>query len=37
MNADGEITPQHYAFLVSDPEFDQIFDRVREPVASLLG
>jgi hypothetical protein len=30
MNADGEFTPQHYAFLVSDPEFDQIFDRVRE-------
>jgi catechol 2,3-dioxygenase-like lactoylglutathione lyase family enzyme len=30
MNADGAITPQHYAFLVSEPEFDQIFDRVRE-------
>ena len=30
MNADGEITPQHYAFLVSESEFDQIFDRVRE-------
>ena len=30
MNADGEISPQHYAFLVSEPEFDQIFDRVRE-------
>ena len=30
MNADGEITPQHYAFLVSESEFDEIFDRVRE-------
>jgi catechol 2,3-dioxygenase-like lactoylglutathione lyase family enzyme len=30
MNADGEISPQHYAFLVSESEFDQIFDRVRE-------
>ena len=27
---DGEISPQHYAFLVSESEFDQIFDRVRE-------
>jgi hypothetical protein len=30
MNADGEISPQHYAFLVSESEFDQIFERVRE-------
>ena len=30
MNADGEITPQHYAFLVSESEFDGIFDRIRE-------
>jgi catechol 2,3-dioxygenase-like lactoylglutathione lyase family enzyme len=30
MDADGEITPQHYAFLVSESEFDGIFDRVRE-------
>ena len=30
MNVDGEISPQHYAFLISEPEFDQIFDRVRE-------
>ena len=30
MNADAEITPRHYAFLVSDSEFDKIFDRVRE-------
>ena len=30
MNADGEITPQHYAFLVSELEFDKIFGRVRE-------
>ena len=30
MNADGEITPQHYAFLVSEAEFDEIFGRVRK-------
>jgi hypothetical protein len=29
MNADGEITPQHYAFLVSETEFNEIFGRVR--------
>ena len=26
----GEITPQHYAFLVSEAEFDAIFARIRE-------
>ena len=30
MNADGEITPQHYAFLVSESEFDEIFGRIPE-------
>ena len=30
MNADGDIAPQHYAFLVSESEFDEIFGRVRE-------
>jgi hypothetical protein len=30
MNADGEITPQHYAFLVSESEFDEIFGRISE-------
>jgi catechol 2,3-dioxygenase-like lactoylglutathione lyase family enzyme len=30
MNTDGEITPQHYAFLISEPEFDEIFGRIRE-------
>jgi len=25
----GEITPQHYAFLVSEEEFDEIFGRIR--------
>jgi catechol 2,3-dioxygenase-like lactoylglutathione lyase family enzyme len=29
MNAEGEIAPQHYAFLVSESEFDEIFGRVR--------
>lgn len=28
MSADGEITPQHYAFLVSESEFDDIFARI---------
>lgn len=26
----GPAHPQHYAFLVSEPEFDQIFARIRE-------
>ncbi|CRK58659.1 Glyoxalase/Bleomycin resistance protein/dioxygenase domain [Alloactinosynnema sp. L-07] len=26
----GEITSQHYAFLVSEPEFDEIFGRVQQ-------
>lgn len=25
----GEITPQHYAFLVTEPEFDEIFARIK--------
>lgn len=28
--AGGDITPQHYAFLVSEEEFDQIFGRIQE-------
>lgn len=28
--ADGEITPLHYAFLISEAEFDEIFGRIRE-------
>ncbi len=28
--ADGAITSQHYAFLVSDEEFDEIFGRITE-------
>ncbi|MGI9023772.1 MAG: VOC family protein [Acidimicrobiales bacterium] len=27
--ADGDITPQHYAFLISEPEFDEIFGRIQ--------
>lgn len=30
MSTDEEITPQHYAFLVSESEFDEIFGRIRE-------
>ena len=30
MDVPGEITTQHYAFLVSEPEFDEIFGRIRE-------
>lgn len=29
MDVEGEIDSQHYAFLVSEPEFDEIFARVR--------
>ena len=29
MQASGPVTPQHYAFLVSEPEFDAIFGRVQ--------
>ncbi|MEU8322253.1 VOC family protein [Nonomuraea sp. NPDC048881] len=29
MQADGEVTPQHYAFLVGEEEFDQIWGRIR--------
>ena len=45
MNADGEITSQHYAFLVSESEFDEIFGRVcdrslpywADPAQTLAG
>ena len=30
IDADGEITSQHYAFLVDENEFDEIFERIRE-------
>jgi hypothetical protein len=30
METDGEIVSQHYAFLVSEIEFDEIFGRIRE-------
>jgi catechol 2,3-dioxygenase-like lactoylglutathione lyase family enzyme len=30
MEVDGEIASQHYAFLISEPEFDEVFARIRE-------
>jgi catechol 2,3-dioxygenase-like lactoylglutathione lyase family enzyme len=30
IGADRPVTPQHYAFLVSEEEFDQIWARIRE-------
>jgi catechol 2,3-dioxygenase-like lactoylglutathione lyase family enzyme len=30
IDADAEIVSQHYAFLVSETEFDEIFSRIRE-------
>jgi catechol 2,3-dioxygenase-like lactoylglutathione lyase family enzyme len=30
LDVEGEIAPQHYAFLVSEPEFDDIFARIRQ-------
>jgi catechol 2,3-dioxygenase-like lactoylglutathione lyase family enzyme len=29
MEKDGPIAPQHYAFLVGDPEFDAIYGRIK--------
>jgi catechol 2,3-dioxygenase-like lactoylglutathione lyase family enzyme len=29
LEAEGEVAPQHYAFLVSEAEFDQIFGRIK--------
>jgi catechol 2,3-dioxygenase-like lactoylglutathione lyase family enzyme len=29
-DSDGEITPQHYAFLVGEDDFDEIFGRIRQ-------
>lgn len=29
MDAKGELAPQHYAFLISEAEFDEIFGRIR--------
>ena len=37
MDADGEIAPQHYAFLVSESEFDDIFGRIRERALAYWG
>jgi catechol 2,3-dioxygenase-like lactoylglutathione lyase family enzyme len=30
MEKDGPVAPQHYAFLVGEPEFDAIHQRIRE-------
>ena len=30
LETDGEITSQHYAFLVTEEEFDQVFGRIEE-------
>jgi len=30
MDSDEEISPQHYAFLISEQDFEQIFDRIRQ-------
>jgi hypothetical protein len=29
-DADGEIVPQHYAFLITEAEFDEVFARITE-------
>ncbi|HSD43128.1 MAG TPA: VOC family protein [Burkholderiales bacterium] len=29
LDAEGKVTPQHYAFLISETEFDEIFGRIR--------
>ena len=33
----GDITPQHYAFLISEPEFDEIFGRIKSETSTLGG
>ena len=30
MDTDDDITPQHYAFLISEAEFDEIFGRIQQ-------
>jgi catechol 2,3-dioxygenase-like lactoylglutathione lyase family enzyme len=35
LDKDGEISPQHYAFLVSEEEFDQIFGCVKDRSVSF--
>lgn len=30
VDVDGEISSQHYAFLISEPEFDEIFGRITD-------
>jgi catechol 2,3-dioxygenase-like lactoylglutathione lyase family enzyme len=30
MTSDGDVSPQHYAFLVSESEFDEVFARICE-------
>ena len=37
LDADGNISPQHYAFLVDDSEFDEILGRIRERKLSYWG
>jgi catechol 2,3-dioxygenase-like lactoylglutathione lyase family enzyme len=34
MDTDGEVKSQHYAFLVSEAEFDEIFGRIRQRALS---
>ncbi|MGI8796283.1 MAG: VOC family protein [Acidimicrobiia bacterium] len=29
-DTDGEIAPQHYAFLISEEEFDEVFGRIQD-------
>ena len=37
MDKDGNISMQHYAFLVSEAEFDQVLGRVRLAGSPILG
>lgn len=44
-DADGKIHPQHYAFLISEEDFDAVFDRIKDrglkywadPMGNRLG
>ena len=37
MDTDGEITSQHYAFLVEESDFDAIFERIRARKLAYLA
>ena len=37
LDVDDVVHPQHYAFIVSEAEFDEIFERIRSSTTAVLG